>query len=188
MIIFAHDPGTRNYGYSIVEGEAVDKTRIRFRVLENGLCPHTIITLKDHKQRRREKNDYMEWVAEKIEEYQPYAMIAERYMTRGISGPTIESVNMMLGILQSFNKRDKYIPAATWKNAVTRSGIELREWYKFCRVAPHPLDATLIGIYDLNQRAGIKDFGALTEKTFERLVYMVEDTTTSKLFNRKTRE
>lgn len=188
MIIFAHDPGTRNYGYSIVEGEAVSDTRIRFRVLENGLCPHTIITLKDHKQRRREKNAYMDWIASMLEQYQPSAIIAERYMTRGISGPTIESVNMMLGILQSFNLRDKYIPAATWKNAVTRSGVELKEWYKFCRVAPHPLDATLIGVYDLHQRHGIKDFGNLNEKKFEQLVYAVEDTTTSKLYKRKMRE
>ena len=188
MKIFAHDPGTSNYGYAIVEGEPVSDTKLKFRVLENGMCPCTMKELKDHRLRRIEKNSYLKWVGELIDKFQPDYMIAERFMTRGISGPTIESVNMMLGILQSFNLRDKYIPAAVWKNAATRNGIELKAWYKFCRVAPHPLDATLIGVYDLHQRHKVKDFGSLNERTFERLIHMVEQTTTSKLFNRKARQ
>lgn len=187
MKIFAHDPGSVNYGFSVVEAE-MRRGKFRFRVLENGLVPTTLHMLKDNTIRRAEKNAYMEWNRKMIGRWKPDAIFAERYMTRGISGPTIETVNMMLGILQSFNLPDRYVPAAVWKNAVTRNGIDLKGWYKFCRTTPHALDAALIGVWAAHQVFGVKDMGKLNEERFESLVLQIEKTSTGRLINRKSRK
>lgn len=184
--IFAHDPGSSNYGYAIVEGRLVDD-QVKFRVVTNGLCPYPIHDLKDHKTRRSQRTDYLEWVRGMCRTYQPNGIFGERYMTRGIKGPTVECVNMMLGLLQSMELPDAYIPAAVWKNAVTRQGIELKDEYKLCRTAPHQLDATLIGVYALHQALNVKDFGSMTQKRFHKLVDQIEKTSTAKLYNRKNK-
>lgn len=187
MRMMSHDPGTSNYGYAIVEGvKRKGDGVLQFRVLENGLAPVTIKNLKDHKERRKQIVAYQEWCAALIEKYDVEALFGERYMTRGISGPTIESVNMMLGVLQCFGLPDVFIPAATWKNAVTRCGIELKEEYRYCRTTPHQLDASLIGVYGLHHVYGFKGFGdRFGQRTFDKLVTQVEDTSTARLFNRK---
>ena len=182
--IFAHDPGSRNYGYAIVEGILVGQ-RLKFRILENGLCPSTMNNLKDHKIRQQQRLCYLEWVKRMAQKYEVKAMFAERYMTRGIKGPTIESVNMMLGLMQSLLLPDRYIPAAVWKNAVTRQGIDLKQEYKYCKTAPHQLDAVLIGIWGLHQAFGLKDFGNINRRSFGNILKEIERTTKEKLFNRK---
>lgn len=185
MKMLAHDPGTTSYGYSVVEG-VMAGSRLKFRVLENGLVPCTIKNLKDHDERRKQMRRYRNWVREKIEHYEVTHMIGERYMTRGINGSTIESVNMMLGVLQCFNLSDKFIPAATWKNALTRAEIVLKEEYRYARTTPHQLDASLIGIYGLFREHGFKDFGSqMDQSMFDRIVSMVENTSTVELKNRK---
>jgi len=188
MLLFANDPGTTNYGYAIVVGKKRGANSVVPTVLENGLVPCTIKNLKDHKERRKQRDEYKEWAARKIEQYDVRAIIGERYMTRGINGPTVECVNMMLGVLQSFGLPDVYIPAATWKNGLTRAGIDLKQEYKFCRTTPHQLDASLIGYYGLCRGFGIKDFGDLTQKQFDKFMQQVEDTSTEDLFNRKLKK
>lgn len=185
ITLMAHDPGTTNYGYAIVRGEQRANGTVKFRVLENGLAPVTIKNLKDHRARRIEKNAYREWCDELVQKYQPQGIIAERYMTRGLSGPTIESVNMMLGVLQCYDLPDMFIPAATWKNGVTRTGIELKAEYKRVKTTPHQLDACLIGVYGLHKALKIQDFGTLSRKRWERLLDNVEQTSTARLINRK---
>lgn len=182
--IFAHDPGSRNYGYAIVEGTLV-RGNVKFRILENGLCPCPMNNLKDHKIRQKQAAAYLGWVQKLVKEYRIRGMFAERYMTRGIKGPTIESVNMMLGLMQSFLIRDRYIPAAVWKNAVGRQGIDLKQEYKYCKTAPHQLDATLIGVWGLHQAFNVKDFGNMTQRSFNNLLNEVAKTSKAKLYNRK---
>ena len=159
--------------------------RLKFRLLENGLCPCPMNNLKDHKIRQRQRLEYLEWVRRMSQKFEARAIFAERYMTRGIKGPTIESVNMMLGLLQSLLLPDRYIPAAVWKNAVTRQGIDLKQEYKYCLTAPHQLDATLIGVWGLHQAFNIKDLGSMNNKTFGVLLKEVARTSTAKLYNRK---
>jgi hypothetical protein len=182
--IFAHDPGSKNYGFSIVEGRLIDD-RVKFDVLINGLCPCPINNLKDHRERQEQSRAFLEWATEMVDRWKPRGIYGERYMTRGIKGPTVEAVNMMLGLLQSLGLPDAYIPAAVWKNAVARHGIELKDEYRLCKTAPHQLDASLIGVYALHQALGQKDFGTMGRKRFYRLMTQVEDTSTAKLYNRK---
>jgi hypothetical protein len=184
--IFSHDPGSRNYGYAIVEGRLVND-RVKFRVLVNGLCPCPINDLKDHQTRQRQRSEYLKWVKYMVMTYSPRGIYGERYMTRGIRGPTIESVNMMLGLLQSLELKDAFVPAAVWKNAVNRQGIDLKAEYKLCRTAPHQLDASLIGVYAIHQAFGVQDYGTMGQKRFHRLVDQIEETSTAKLYNRKNK-
>ena len=184
--IFAHDPGSHNYGYAVVYGWMKDD-RVKFRVETNGLCPCPINDLKDHRARQKQRTAYLQWARGMVEDYAIDGIFGERYMTRGIKGPTVESVNMMLGLLQSLELKDAYIPAAVWKNAVGRQGIDLKVEYKLCRTAPHQLDASLIGVYAIHQAFNVKDYGTMGLKRFHRLVDQVEETSTAKLFNRKNK-
>lgn len=183
--IFAHDPGSRNYGYAIVEGQKKGN-KIEVRILENGLCPCPMNNLKDHKIRQKQRDLYLDWVYSTVKKWNVQGMFAERYMTRGIKGPTIESVNMMLGLLQSLCMPDRYIPAAVWKNAVRRQGIDLGSEYKICKTAPHQLDASLIGVWAVYQAFNEKDFGAMNQRRFVKLIDNIERTSRAKLYNRKT--
>lgn len=184
MKIFSHDPGTTNYGYAVIEWRVKNGEPV-FRCVENGMAPHRIHDLKNHRERRRQKNEFRDWASQKIEEHDCDAIIGERFMTRGIKGPTVESVNMMLGILQSFDLPDCFIPAATWKNAITRTGIEMNDLYRACRTQRHQLDAAFIGVYGIFMGMNIKDFGSYwTRKRLIRFIDEVESTSTTRLINR----
>mgnify|MGYP000632603437 CR=1 FL=1 len=123
MIVMAHDPGSVNYGFAILEGQILDG-KLKYRVRTNGLVPFTIKNLKDQDIRRKQRIKYQKWCKNIIAEYGVERLIGERYQTRGISGPTIECVNMMLGVLQTMKVPDTLVTAATWKNAVAIS----RRW------------------------------------------------------------
>lgn len=188
ITLFSNDPGTANYGYAVVQTTKV-KNKIRFQVLENGLCPSTVKNLKDVREHRQEVDAYMAWAQGIKDRYEPDAVCIERFMTRGIKGPTVECVNQMIGGLEMgvfYGTPLKMMPAATWKNAVTRSGVDLNATYKVARVTPHQLDACLIGIYTGHQGFGVKDFGETDlPKVLNKLLDQIEATSTYKLANRK---
>jgi hypothetical protein len=80
----------------------------------------------------------------------------------------------------------KFMPAATWKNACTRYGVDLKEEYRKTLVTPHQVDAGLIGLYTGCQAFHLKDFGPLDlESCFPSYLRMLENTSTAKLINRK---
>ena len=69
-------------------------------------------------------------------------ILAERYMSRGRNGATIEYVNQMLGALEYASPYEvTQISASTWKNRLKRI-FDLKQFYKECyRVEPHEIDA-----------------------------------------------
>jgi Holliday junction resolvasome RuvABC endonuclease subunit len=180
------DPGTANFGWAVVEVRH-NKGQVAARVLENGKCEHTVHTLKNAKEMREEMLQFELWLGLIMGQYEPQAATAERFMTRGINGPTVECVNIMIGqVLTLVDLPFKIMPAATWKNAISRSGVDLKEQYKLTKVTPHQVDAAMIGIYTGCQAYGFKDFGPLDlEYLFPRLLRQLEDTSTAKLINRK---
>lgn len=184
--LLALDPGTSNFGYAVVEVRH-NKGQVAARVLENGKCEHTVRTLKNAKTMREEMDQFELWLGGLVGQYAPQAVAAERYMTRGINGPTVECVNIMIGqVLTLVDLPFKIMPAATWKNAISRQEIDLKEQYKLTRVTPHQVDAAFIGIYTGCQAYGLKDFGPLDlEGFFPKVLRQLEDTSTSKLINRK---
>jgi hypothetical protein len=180
------DPGTANFGYAVVEVRH-NKGQVAARVLENGKCEHTVRTLKTAKIMREEMDQFELWLGGLVGQYAPQAVAAERYMTRGINGPTVECVNIMIGqVLTLVDLPFKIMPAATWKNAISRREIDLKEQYKLTKVTPHQVDAAMIGIYTGCQAYGFKDFGPLdVEALFPKLLRQLENTSTAKLINRK---
>lgn len=185
----AHDPGTSNYGFAVVRAEAAPRNRVKVTILKNGLCPERVKVLKSGSQLRASLLAYQAWYTKIVKEYNVQFLVAERFMTRGGKGPTIESINMMLGVLVCGALPCKVLPASQWKNSVSRAGIVLDDWYKWCKTTPHQLDACLIGVYMASTLYGHKGFDGLPMKTmFKKLVLQVEATSTERLINRVTRK
>lgn len=166
IVILAHDPGTRNYGFSIVRGSLAAR-RLRFRILQYGLVQTTIDDLKGNAL--QEKGEvYLTAMRGLQEQFSPGAVIAERYQPRGVSGQTtIECVNIMLGSMFTvFHPVPfKVLPASEWKNALRRTGVDLDAVYqdqmkdiKAHRLTNHEIDACLIGVFGLNRLARFKGF------------------------------
>lgn len=187
--IFSHDFGSANYGYAITKVK-IEGQKVLFRIIENGLCPSTIRDLSSTKQRQVQRDSFISWLSGIRDQHQPDVLAGERYMTRGIKGPTIESVNIMIGAVENspvfWPQMIKVIPAATWKNAVKRAGIDLKAEYKRVRVTPHQLDAVLIGLYIGFRGYGRKDFGDVDlPAIWDSILDQVELTSTNRLINRK---
>jgi hypothetical protein len=184
--ILSLDPGTSNFGYAVVDIRH-NKGQVAARVLENGKCEHTVRTLKTAKVMRAEMDQFELWLGGLVGQYAPDAVAAERYMTRGINGPTVECVNIMIGqVLTLIPVPFKIMPAATWKNGISRQDVDLKEQYKLTKVTPHQVDAAMIGVYTGCQAYGLKDFGPLDlDVFFPRLLRQLEATSTTKLINRK---
>jgi hypothetical protein len=165
-ICFAHDPGTRHYGFSQVRGE-ISKRSIRFQILRFGLIKTTINNLKGRAY-QEQRTQYEDAVTHLSSRYPPSLVIAERYQPRGVNQMvTGECVNIMLGVLTT-NHRDihqRLIPASQWKNALRRIDVDLDAIYldqktdePAYRLTNHEIDACFIGVFGLNMLAGFKGF------------------------------
>ena len=189
LVVMAHDPGSRNYGWSCVKATRVRGGKIKVSVLENGLCPVPINQMKSGKTLREGLAAYKQWTLDLFTKYGVQFVVAERFMTRGGKGPTIEAVNMMLGALVLGDIPCKVLPAAQWKNALRRAEIDLAYWYKWAKVTPHQLDACLIGVYVCSMLYGFKGVDALDlKKRMKSLVLEIEKTSGERLINRQTRK
>lgn len=174
--IFTADPGSSNYGFAVVEVYKHRNT-LRFNVVLNGLCKSTVRQLASSKRLRSEMIAYQQFIRTIRRKYQPNAIGAERYMPRGIGGNTIELVNFMIALLLDSKPHlpVKVIPAAQWKNAVKRAGVDLKAAYKDVATTPHQLDACLIGLYLGCMAYGHKDFGPIKlKKEWAKLLAQVE--------------
>ncbi len=189
LVLMSHDPGSRNYGYGVIKATKVVGGKIQVKVLENGLCPVPVSQMKSGSDLRKGLATYKSWYLKIANRYKIQFVVAERFMTRGGKGPTIEAVNMMLGALMLGDVPCKVLPAAQWKNAMRRAGIDLAQWYKWAKVTPHQLDACLIGVYTCSMLYGFKGMDALDlKKRMKSLVLEIEKTSKERLINRQTRK
>lgn len=165
-LVLAMDPGSRNFGIALVG-------------LENGepRCYLNSVMMKPVNNmvtfaimRRNFLIEVAGWM-----KYAPGGVVAERFQTRGGSsmGPLIEQVSSMLGLIAGAypDLPVKFTIASVWKNSMHRrfadayrghvdyaddeGEFNLRAVYKRIAVEPHQLDASLIGIYGLEQGLGI---------------------------------
>lgn len=146
--MLALDPGTRNFGISMIE-----YSDSKVKVLANALFTDPINTMVEFNSQR---HSYRQEVARWVKAFKPNAITAERFQTRGNGGPTIELVSSMLGILDCFGIPLRFITASTWKNAFNRrftvhSDKALEVMYQHIEkpLTPHQLDSVLIGVYGL---------------------------------------
>jgi len=136
--VLAFDPGSRNMGVEIIA---------------NSIMTHPINDLVRFGELRPLFFAEVDlWIAK----YRPRAIVAERFQTRGLMGPLIEQVSIMLGLLAGrYNLPIKFITAATWKNKYQdRYRCDLKVIYKEVCVEAHPFDACLIGAYGLEAGLG----------------------------------
>lgn len=177
--ILACDPGIRNYGIACVGVKNGKPDVIANALLEK---PITQFTSGFMTQRRMFSKELRRW----FEMYEPDLVIAERFQTRGNGGPTIELVsamNALLGVIDA-SLPVKYIPASQWKVAFNRrwGDDELKSMYEDCLTTPHPLDASLIGVYGL-------EFATQTQLIYKphEIIEMVEATSCMELRKPRSR-
>lgn len=148
-LILAMDPGSRNFGIALVGLE-----NGKPRVYMNSVMMRPLNDLVAFARTR--KNFLIEiagWMR-----FSPNGVVAERFQTRGNGGPLIEQVSAMLGLIGGRypDLPIKLIIASSWKQSMQRRfGIDLKEVYPNMEVQPHQLDASLIGIYGLEQGMNI---------------------------------
>ncbi len=167
--ILGIDPGSVNCGLSLVslDRERKDDLKIHYSAVMTSPVKGLIL------DPRGSAKDFLEelkkWIVPFAKSYSVDGVVAERFIARGMrKGNTGEEIAIMLGLLTSTclaqNIPLKLITAATWKNRLNREFSEnqrqnmldkkwwvqdLSEFYKETRVAPHQVDAALIGAYGL---------------------------------------
>lgn len=149
-LILGMDPGSRNFGISLV-GSKGDKVKI---------YANSVLTLpvSDLVNFNAASTEFLKEIARWVSLEIPNGFVMERFQTRGsAAGPLIEYVGTMIGILRG---RYPKIPmkltiASTWKNKFNRRwGVDLKEIYPTTLVQPHQLDATLLAIFGLEVGTG----------------------------------
>lgn len=174
--ILALDPGSRNMGISLVATNGA-----KYKVIANSIVTNPLHDLTNIGIQRKLFLDEIDgW----INQFQPDGIIAERFQTRGLQGPLVELVSVMLGLLASYKVPVKFITAATWKNAWHRrfDPLLLDDLYKTCLTTPHQLDASFIGFYGLELGLGIDiDYDP------HEVIKQVEQSSLVRLINRKSR-
>jgi hypothetical protein len=146
--ILTIDPGSRNMGISVV---AVNG-RGRLKVVANAIVTDPLFDLT---KLGPQSDVFMSEIGKWVDLYKPNGIVIERFQTRGLLGPLVEIVSVMIGLIrgQHPNIPIKAITAATWKNEFARrhgKGV-LDELYKLSRTTPHQLDSALIGVFGLEK-------------------------------------
>jgi hypothetical protein len=175
LVVLGMDPGSRNHGISLV-GLQGDKVL----VLANSVMTEPLNTLVEF---NKAKGAYLAEIARWVKLGKPNAFAAERFQTRGNSGPLIEFVSCMLGLVAGTYPKVpfKLTIASSWKNKVQkRFDVDLKEVYTETLVQPHQLDAALIGIYGLEQ--GLKRD---LDYSLEDIITQAEATSLIDLRNRR---
>lgn len=175
MRVLSMDPGTAKF--------AVASTRI---LLDDGLKfkvegTAMLSPKKIHKNMvtcRESLNDFLDYVDPILK--QDYdVFVVERFQSRGGKGPTIESINTMIGAMMTRIPHIKHAvcyTAGTWKNAFNLFG-DLKEMYEDHKVLRrdksqshieiHELDATLMAFYAAAKVSKIKPFEFITDRKKE---------------------
>jgi len=147
-IIIGLDPGTNNFGFSVMKF-----VRGRPVILETGLLTNTVNYLT---------NDVFLQLARKfcrvvkylIEKWGPFRIIVERFINRGrFFAALVEKISIMIGMIERICRRYKVhlllVTAAAWKNQFHRTvPSELKLIYKqFKPLPPHCIDSALLSMY-----------------------------------------
>ena len=149
VTVLAFDPGSKNFGWSVVCGRK-KKNKLELRILCSGHIVNTMNQMKIGPLHKKQRAAFVEEILAIKNSYPLNYFVAERYMNRGIRGTLIEAVAMMLDAATSSLKLPYTLLAAvTWKRALDKCGVDLKQAYKWCKATPHQLDATMMGVFAL---------------------------------------
>lgn len=148
MRILSLDPGTTNYGLSILS-------------IQNGklVLEGTKLVKNRVRDMKKPEAQYKAYKAELRKLGKFDLVVAERFQARGNKGPTIECISLMLGaLLELYPGKTLFLTASTWKNRLNRS-FDLKDYYEYlktqqshirpvsARKTVHELDSSLMGLY-----------------------------------------
>ena len=177
--ILSMDPGTSNFAASIMRIQ-YNEGSFAFKGEGSSMLDKKLL-LKDMKTMRKSLHGFEQYVQPLFNDGHFDAFVAERFQARGGKGPTIESVNCMLGRMAGMStdaeiETADFITAGVWKNEFNRHG-DLKEMYadhKEMRkdktvqhIQIHQLDACLLGIYQACKMLKIKPFAFITSRAKE---------------------
>lgn len=185
--ILSMDPGTANFAVAIMLISYVDGV-FRFKCEGTAMLDKNRL-LKDMKTMRDSLMIFKGYVQPLFSHGKFDAFTAERFQARGGKGPTIESVNCMLGCMANMSVDAEipdadFITAGVWKNDFNRNG-DLKEMYEDHKelrrdktrphIQIHQLDACLLGIYRACKILGIKPFSFITSREKEAKLLKILD-------------
>lgn len=174
--VLSFDPGTRNFGISCVAAKENRTKVVANSILTNPMFDMTLF--------ESQKKVFLKEIGRWVETYKPNALIAERFMLRGMgTGQAMgELVPSMIALVSAYFRLNTLtIPAAQWKVPLqNRFDFDLKELYKQALVEPHQLDSAFIGIYGLEKGLQIR-----FKYDPSRIMQQVEDTSLLPLKNRK---
>lgn len=154
-IVLGLDPGSRNFGASLVEfcTENRKLTVLRSEVLTKPVHDLTNFVVEATNFRK----EIHEWVTNP--EMSVNGIVAERFQSRGLKGSTVECVSVMLGLIHASHDSlpFKVITAANWKTPLQkRFQLDLKEVYHEYRfdIPAHQIDAAFIAVYGVEQAFG----------------------------------
>jgi len=154
--VLSLDPGSKHFGIACVGMK--DNKPV---VLANSVLTAPLNSMVEFNSLR---HVFLAEISRWINHFEPHAIVIERFQTRGNGGPLIELVSSMIGLLGGMYSHlpIRAITASTWKNAFNRrfqeelgdmypeaEKLDLKLVYPCVKTAPHPFDASLIGVYGL---------------------------------------
>lgn len=165
MRILCLDPGTTNFGLSIITVSAgkihIEGTK---RVAER---------VKDMKQPEPKYRAFKKEL-KALGEFD--LVVAERFQARGNKGPTIEAISFMLAALvELYPGKTVFLTASTWKNRANRA-FDLKAYYEdlkeeqravrpvSARKTVHELDSVLLGLYAWYRKHDVPYYRSFVEK------------------------
>lgn len=179
IIILAADPGTANFGYTVLKATIRENLRpTKLQVLQFGRINCTLREMTGSLSMNA--RTYSASIKYLIDKFDVDACIMERFQTRGLGGPTIELVSTMIGIATSIClERElpiKAIIASQWKIAAKRVGVELEDIYSAHKeaegVSPHEVDSLFIGIYGLHLMSNCKPYDPVFSQYNDKILLM----------------
>lgn len=180
MRLLTLDPGPRNFGFSVS-----DFTDTGMKLLEVGQITSTITNLtRDNFYRkptkamrdkakkkgvRLTKKDmpfepplnegflrFYKAFLKLVKDHRPDEIVVERFQSRGLRGPVIECISIMLGIIltvaHTMKIKVRLVIASQWKNAINKI-TNLEDFYTFGNTigfTPHECDTLGMALYHMD--------------------------------------
>ena len=174
MKILSVDPGTQNFAYAVLSVQNSPAKPFKYKIKKMGMVKSTIKEPKENMG--LQINAFNEEFLYQFDKLKLDGFICERFQSRGMKGNTIESVNMMVGMMAHYlTSREidvKLVTASTWKNRVNKI-IDIKDLYKLARVPNHITDAVCLGLYYGTFLSG--SFGAFQDHSFRLLAEKINN-------------
>ncbi len=167
------DPGTTNFGWSVIEVS----DRLGVKVLGVGLVKNTIKGLTGNLE--QDYRAFKDEIYSLLMEQRPNVIVAERFMSRGMKGTTIEAVNIMIGGLMSISQEEgpddtRLVTAAQWKNELNKV-VNLETVYQTCKpLTAHECDSMMIALYRASLVFGHLPFEKMSQKVVNSIAKQVK--------------